>query len=192
MMDFANILGELKQAANADRQPKAVSRETLIKWANFMAGKGYHHTEASLAALHAYLQGYGVALTGDLGTGKTLFFRLLDIPILSMIDFAGQKPEDIRATLTNYYDRPLVLDDVGKEPKGTNYGEGYFEPLAICLEDRLWRNQPTHITMNLTEKSFIARYGDLRLLDRIYELCKPFKYAGKSQRHAVPRYADQR
>lgn len=188
-IDFDSVLATLQPPKNNERQPLEVSRDKLVRYANWMSSKGYKHTRTSLEALHAYLQGYGVGLSGDMGTGKTMFFKCLGVPILRMIDFAGMKIEDVRAELRNYYDQPICLDDIGREPKGNDYTVP-FEPLAICLEDRIYRNKPTYVTMNVDEAAFLKRYVDKRLLDRMYELCKFFKFKGESQRHAVPHALD--
>lgn len=43
--------------------------------AGLMADLGYIHTKESLDALQAYMSGYGLLLTGDVGTGKTFSSR---------------------------------------------------------------------------------------------------------------------
>lgn len=188
-MNYEDILASLTPTVDKDPKPKEVSKERLTVVANRMALNGYQHTPKSLEALHAYLQGYGVFLSGTVGTGKTLFFRLLGVTVLDMTTFAGMRDEDAIALIHNYQNEEIVLDDIGREPCSPWTKQEYINGI---LEARSRSRFPTHFTTNFDEQRMLARYNDVRVVDRLYQFAKMFRFEGESKRHAIVKYGDSR
>ena len=174
-MDFAGILKSLP--AVTVRQPNEVSRDELIAKARAMARRGYVHSEETLAALEAYLQGYGVLLSGGLGIGKSLFFETVNpepIKVLSFNRCHLWTADQLGDWLDQNVGNEIVCDDIGWDAeKARNYGQR-FETLQYVLDARLTMSGcRTHFTTNLTNEELIGKY-DAHLVDRIYQLCKCF------------------
>lgn len=173
--NFAELLKDIPVYHR--RKPPEVTREQLVAKATAMARRGYIHSEASLAALEAYLQGYGILLSGGMGLGKTFFFQTLNpqpLPILSFNQCFLWKYEDLGEWLDNFADRDIVLDDIGWESgRASNYGTR-FDTLQVVLDARLRvRRARTHITTNCTNDELVEKY-DPHVVDRIYECCRCF------------------
>lgn len=175
-MDFNEILKSVPVFHR--KAPPQITRERLLAKATAMAKRGYIHTEASLQAVEAYLQGYGVLLSGGMGLGKTFFFETLNpepIPVLSFNQCFLWKYEQLGEWLDAYYNREIVLDDIGWESgRANNYGT-HFDALQVVLDYRLFHGSKarTHITTNCTNDELVEKY-DPHLVDRIYECCKCF------------------
>lgn len=190
-MDYAKVLKELSLYHR--KAPPAVTQEQLAAKAQAMARRGYVHTEASLKALEAYLQGYGVLLSGGMGIGKTFFFQTLNpepLPVLSFNQCFLWKYEDLGEWLDNFAGRDIVLDDIGWETgRASNYGTR-FDTLQVVLDARLRVGRArTHITTNCTNDELVEKY-DPHVVDRIYECCKCFVLPpAESKREALVDYA---
>lgn len=186
-MDFANILGKLRTAK--PMPPPAIDETTLFRKAQAMAGRGYRHSAESLEALQAYIQGYGVLLSGAIGIGKTFFFQSVEpepLPILSFNSCTLWTFDKLEEWLMEHRSQQIVLDDIGwAESLSSNYGQR-FESLQVALDYRVNCGARTHITTNLTNDELIEKY-DAHLVDRIYQLCKCFKLPPcESMREASP------
>jgi hypothetical protein len=143
-----------------------------------------------------------VGLYGNVGTGKTHFFRLLDrhfyrgsLRIWSMTAASMLALDDLLARLESLQNSDVVLDDIGSEILCNNYGTRY-ECLPVIVEARLASPCRTHYTTNLTPDEITARYG-ARVADRLTVFAKAFRLEGcdgrggsfrrEPRRHAPPR-----
>ena len=177
-MDYRQILASVGTDIVKPRV-KTVTPDELVSHARAMKARGYAHSVVSLKALEAYMQGYGILLSGPVGTGKTLFFKLVErepIEELSFSSVALWKYDRLEEWLNEHRYCDIVLDDVGADKSGgdgaRNFGQRY-ETLQIVLDARLKTDYRTHITTNMGSEALISTY-DYRLVDRIYELTKPF------------------
>ena len=196
---MAEVTGALARPACADVivRPEAVRARALE-----MARAGYRPTEASLVALERYIQGYGLWLSGDVGTGKTMFFRHLH-PLNVRIARSGRVPSVVIfpmvrtlemgvAALRDWLDdnacNEVVLDDIGAEPVFNHFG-GKFDILPYILDKRQESPCRTHATSNLNARAINARYGDERILDRFSEMFVQIPFKGQSMRRSRPNAA---
>ena len=153
----------------------------LKAWASELARRGYRASKESLNALKAYLQGYGILLSGEVGTGKTRFFDALGgIEKVSMIDIYANTLDEIVDIVGGLRDREIFVDDIGSETVYSNYG-CKMDILPWLIEKRMESDKRTHFTTNLTGEELSARYG-ARVFDRIYGMCKMFRFSGTSRR----------
>lgn len=192
-IDLAAILAQLK-APTCEERAAAVTAERLTAWARETTARGYRHSEESLEALRLYLAGYGLFLFGNVGTGKTFFFRAVgDVlarngkprPVVyPMMDTVGQKVEDLRAFFMDAARDDVVLDDIGSEPTFNEYGNRW-DVLPWLLEMRLASSGRTHFTTNLSPAELSKRYG-ARTVDRLHEMACDVTFKGKSNRRTKP------
>lgn len=190
MMDYNELLKEIPVYRR--RQAPPVTRESLVAKAAAMARRGYIHNATTLEALEAYLQGYGVLLSGGMGIGKTFFFNVLNpepLPVLSFNQCFLWKYEQLEEWLDRHIAQEIVLDDIGWESgRASNYGTR-FDTLQVVLDARLCHSARTHITTNCTNDELVEKY-DPHVVDRIYECCKCFALpSAESQREAKVDYA---
>ena len=189
MTDFASVLKSLPKYHR--RPPREVPAAELAAKAEAMARRGYRHTEKSLEILEAYLQGYGVLISGGLGSGKSFFFETVEPEPIWQLSFNVchlWKYDQLDEWFESTVNRDVVLDDIGWDAdKSNNYGTK-FEVLQIALDERLRQSGRTHITTNLTNDELIGKY-DPHLIDRIYQLCKCFTLPQcESHRDAFPNW----
>ena len=196
-MDFGNILAEIAaQVAAPSVYERTIPEDELRRVARAMLSRGYVPDERVLAAAEKYLQGYALWIVGDVGTGKTTFFRALPVyqpqgrrdrerVILNMGRLLGQSVEDVREFLTEHRDDELVIDDIGKEPLFVEYGTR-FEILPWIVEERIEVRARTHYTSNYGKKYFDERYG-YGLFDRVYTSAYFAEWRGQSRRTLAPR-----
>lgn len=187
--DISDILAVMPKFALS--KPVKIGKEQLLAKARAMALRGFDHSAKTLEVLEAYLQGYGILLSGGVGVGKSYFFECVEpepLPVLSFNSCALWKYDAISEWLADHRNQDIVLDDVGWDAElGNNYGTK-FEVLQIVLDERLRQNGRTHITTNLTNDELIVRY-DAHLIDRIYQLCKCFALPSQeSKRDARPNW----
>lgn len=188
-MDYAELLKDIPVFHR--KAPPPVMRKQLEAKAAAMARRGYIHNATTLAALEAYLQGYGILLSGGMGIGKTFFFNVLNpepMPILSFNQCFLWKYEELEEWLDRNIAREIVLDDIGWESgRASNYGTR-FDTLQVVLDSRLCRSVRTHITTNCTNDELVEKY-DPHVVDRIYECCKCFALpSAESRREAKVDY----
>ena len=182
---FDEIIASVGQPTCEQREID-LPKDMLVRKASSMAKRGYRFSEGSLEALRLYMSGYGLFVYGGVGTGKTMFFRLLrnyegkGINIFSMHKILGRSEVEIRELMDSMSKDEVLLDDIGAEPTFNNFGVK-FDILAYMVERRLESRMRTHFTTNLTKTEIIDRYGD-RLIDRITEMCRSVEFGGKSQR----------
>lgn len=178
-IDFAKMLKVADTAyiapltRNASRQ---ITEQDVKKAVVAMSQAGYIFCEKTIEAVAEYLRGYGVLLSGNVGIGKTLFFKVLNDRILHL-DFnemLGWTQEELCNTLAGLTKREVLIDDIGSGGAiGKDYGRSY-DVLLTILNKRQWLNERTHFTTNLTNNELVSRF-DARVVDRIYGMAKCFR-----------------
>ena len=137
----------------------------------------------------------GLLLYGDVGTGKTHFaccignyvmehlstvFATSLIKILQKAkSFRDADDEEAYISRLNYADL-LILDDLGAE-RSTDYA---LEIVYNVIDSRYRSGKPMIVTTNLTLDE-MRETPDLRyrrIYDRIFEVCYPIEFVGKSWR----------
>lgn len=184
MLDIANAA--YRPTARKCRQ---VSDQALADCIRRMSASGYKFNSATVEAVRDYMRGYGILLSGKVGTGKTLFFRKLNPSaiIIDMGDVMGWRQEDVYNSMEAYANFEIVLDDLGcGGSRARDYGRE-FDALLLILNIR----DPsrcvcrTHFTTNLTNDELIEHF-DARVVDRIYGMAKCHRMPdGESMREAV-------
>ena len=176
------------------------SREQVMAAAAQMVKRGYEPKESALDALTSYLEGYNLWLAGEVGTGKTAFFKaaplflppeIKDSPhyprrvIVDMAsDFDGMTISDIREYLFENRYNEIVLDDVGNEGTLNDYGNRR-EILPFVMAERAKVAPCTHLTTNYEKTYFDERYG-YGFFDRLRSSAYFVKFSGISRRQLAP------
>lgn len=137
----------------------------------------------------------GLLLYGDVGTGKTHFaccignyvmehlstvFATSLIKILQKAkSFRDADDEEAYISRLNYADL-LILDDLGAE-RSTDYA---LEIVYNVIDSRYRSGKPMIVTTNLTldEMRDTPDLRYRRIYDRIFEVCYPLEFVGKSWR----------
>ena len=196
-MNFDSILAEINAlVAEPSVYERRVPEDELRRVAQAMLARGYVPDARVLAAVEKYLQGYALWIVGDVGTGKTSFFRALPVyqpqgrndrkrVVLNMGRLLGKSVDEVKEFLEYHRDDELVLDDIGKEPLFVEYGTR-FEILPWLVEERIEAKPRTHFTSNYGKKYFDERYG-YGLFDRIYTSAYFAEWTGQSRRTLAPR-----
>lgn len=170
-----------------------VNPAALKTKANNMIARGYEFSAESLEALRLYMSGYSLFLHGGVGTGKTMFFKLLrdhkgkPIHIFPVYSIFGRSESEIAEIVSSLTNREIVIDDLGSEPLYNNYGVK-FDILTYIITRRLDSPCRTHITTNLSKTDIAKRYG-ARIIDRLAEMCRAVELKGKSKRYPKPNRA---
>ena len=192
-----DLRAQASRAATSTARALPVTDEQVMRAAAQMAAQGYEFEPATLDALRAYLQGFPILLRGAVGSGKTLFFRLLrtlapdggdyrdlrKIEIVSMLQLAVMPANEVRAKIDGLAGREIMLDDIGAETVNNTFGV-VSEIIQLVLDIRTHATHRTHLTTNLDYRTLETRYGG-RVADRI-KTCKAFVLAGSSHRRAAP------
>ena len=196
-MNFDSILAEINAlVAEPSVYERRVPEDELRRVAQAMLARGYVPDARVLAAVEKYLQGYALWIVGDVGTGKTSFFRALPVyqpqgrndrkrVVLNMGRLLGKSVDEVKEFLEYHRDDELVLDDIGKEPLFVEYGTR-FEILPWLVEERIEAKPRTHFTSNYGKKYFDERYG-YGLFDRIFTAAYFAEWPGQSRRTLAPR-----
>ncbi|CAL2077492.1 conserved protein of unknown function [Tenacibaculum sp. 190524A02b] len=141
----------------------------------------------------------GLLVSGDLGVGKSILFKILseagrslylktgfkrmNFKSISCGDFVGlymasSKKKHLEFNLSTFQKIKLYIDDLGVEPKAFNA----YELMEQVLFERYRNNALTFITTNLTPLEIAERYG-ARIGDRLPEMCNIIIWKGDSFRH---------
>ena len=142
----------------------------------------------------------GILLFGNVGTGKTTYFRILEqyrkidnvllfnekeksfIPYAFLIISSRKMVQDYQENgyegIEHYFKRTvLCIDDLGSEETiSNNYGTK-CEVLNEIIERRYIDGLFTHITTNLNSDSICDKYGD-RVYSRLKEMCNRIEIKG--------------
>ena len=179
------FIGNFINSLNAAAAPKAkvVTDEMVKAEACKMARRGFIFDEQSFDLLRAYLKcRSGLLVLGNVGVGKTFFFKALSIPVLSMQRVGSHTIAEVRSALEDFRNEEILVDDIGTEAEFNNFGVK-MDILTTILEERLQIEKRTHFTSNLSVEQIFYKYG-ARTFDRIKELAMLFKCEGKSKRKA--------
>lgn len=180
-MDYGEILkGLVRYHA---KPPPQVDKATLAAKAQAMMKRGYQHDEKTLEVLNAYMQGYGILLSGGVGIGKTYFFETVNPNPITRLSFnvcGLWKFDTVSDFLDDTMGQEIVLDDIGWQGQGRNYGQS-FETLQVVLDARLGSPCRTHVTTNCTNDELCERF-DGHLVDRLYQMCKCFALPNRESR----------
>jgi hypothetical protein len=186
-MDFTETIAKCRAIATARNAPrKTVTDEQVAARMALLAEAGYVPSADTIGPVRACLEGYGVLLTGSVGSGKTLLLRLLTCPacmqhVTTINDWGMAGIEDWFC----WWDgKQCVIDDLAAERTTVEFGNRE-DLMKLVIGHRAERQTGrTHITTNLSAQQIATRYGD-RILDRILGMCKPFTISGPSHRVAV-------
>ena len=205
-LDYDEMLKNLERPSE-EIETVPFTQEEFEQLAGKMADLGYIHSKASLEALEAYMSGYGLLLMGDVGTGKTFFFKTL-FEALKPSDSIGEfewevlkkKPhiyymrktigmafDDIEEAVIDLNQREVLFDDIGVEVVANDWGRK-FELVPWLVDLRLEKEHRSHFTTNLSADQLLERYG-ARTVDRLHALVKVFEFKGKSHRKTLPNSA---
>jgi hypothetical protein len=189
-MDWSKIIqqaGEIAGAVNRVEEP-VVSDEEVASAIATIAKHGYIPNAQTPDILRAYLQGYGIMLSGPAGTGKTFLMRCMignGRIQHAQRDIADWGLDQIHDWFDWRDKKTVCIDDLGAERTASRYGER-DEIMRLVIERRASKlDVRTHVTTNLTGEQIRERYGD-RILDRLIGMCKVFKMVGSSRREARP------
>lgn len=147
----------------------------------------------------------GLWLHGDIGTGKTTLlkiyrefveltyprnnssrvadkYRFRIHPCMSIcLKFASEGYD----VLNHHIDRTAAYDELGSEPRVTNYYGTPVNVFEYLLQIRYGRGDlRTHVTTNLSMKQVAERYGD-RIEDRCMEMFNRIEMNGDTRRRGV-------
>lgn len=184
LLEFAK-----KQYIPVPRPERRVDDRALALKVAEMSRAGYRFGTETVAALRAYMQGYGVLLSGKVGVGKTMFFQKVnaDALIVDIGAVMGWRQAEIETFFLNNSECEIVVDDIGcGGSKARDYGREFDALLMILnMRDPARCRFRTHFTTNLTNDELVANF-DARVVDRIYGLAKCFRIeTEESRREAV-------
>lgn len=173
----------------------SISNSELKNAAEKMRRCGYEHTEKSIKALKTYLEGKSLILTGTVGTGKTMFFKILNksgvartpILIYSLKMHDNDSMNSIITDIKSMNTREVLIDDVGAEHEKVEYGcrPEVFASIVGIRESSPLR---THYTTNLKSSDLKTRYGD-RIVSRM-KSCAVIPFVGADRRSTTTNLAE--
>lgn len=120
----------------------------------------------------------GILLSGNTGSGKTTLMRLFQqlklqkYQIYSAYDFVSDFEKNGETGITNYFNNPLLFDDLGAEQEAYYYGKR--ENVGTRLLEKRHLNYTTkglitHATSNLKYEQLCDKYG-FRMRGRFPEM----------------------
>lgn len=129
-----------------------------------------------------------ILLSGAIGTGKTVMINSL----CNIIEAGSNKVitrmhskkmnEMIKNSEKGFYDqRPLFIDDLGREPKEANSYGNKSEPLIDLISVRYDLGAWTFATTNFNNKTLTEFYG-AAIIDRFNEMFNTLIIIGESRR----------
>jgi len=129
-----------------------------------------------------------ILLSGAIGTGKTLMI----LSLINIIEAGSNKiitkmhakkmDEMIKSQEKGFYDnRPLFIDDLGREPKEANTYGNKSEPLIDLISVRYDLGAWTFATTNFNKETLTEFYG-AAIVDRFNEMFNNLIITGESRR----------
>ena len=186
-MDFAKVFDEAqKRVVENESQRRTVSDDEVAAEIIVMADNhGYIPSEQIVEPIRAYLEGYGIILSGDAGIGKTFLMKCLGARLYDTERIISYGLRDIH----NWYEwtdgNNICIDDLGAERVTAEYG-AKEDLMKVVLAHRSERQTGrTSITTNFNSDQITARYGE-RTLSRILGMCKTFGFTGTNMRAPTP------
>jgi len=136
----------------------------------------------------------GLLISGECGVGKTFLARII-LKILNCYDYHeislgsginGVKKLFDDESECNYYNVPLLLDDLGSEPQVNDYGVKHDVMSEFIFDwHARWVNATYRplliITTNLNAADVQDRYG-VRTMSRLGEICMFWRMPGGDKR----------
>jgi DNA replication protein DnaC len=133
----------------------------------------------------------GIAILGSVGRGKTMLMQAFlelfnqdpttkNVTFFSSIQYAEElaKKPDLNA---NYIKRPLMLDDIGKEPSEIICYGTPKKPIGDLICARYMHGSITFFTSNFNLETLTNHYGK-HVMDRLQEQCTFVYLTGESRR----------
>ena len=189
--DEDGLLAALNNMADYAARPQ-VSDDDVRRKAEDMARCGYRFNAQTLGLVRKYLEGGGLMLGGNVGTGKTFFFQTAGVEAAVNLKIAqGWDLREIGDALDSFRETELLIDDVGVEELDYKSYGTQTRLLDFILEYRMDAGAATHFTTNLTPQQLLDRYGE-RVVDRMTQLAKYIKLDGASRRCATAIRPDTR
>jgi DNA replication protein DnaC len=183
-----NIIAEalqraVEREARIARPRKVATDADVAAELDRILALGYIANASTVEPVRAYLEGFGLLLTGAVGRGKTFLIQCLykRAPQHAQEDICSWGMAGINDWYSWWDGRVCVIDDLGSERTATEYG-AKEEIMRLVIGHRAERQTaPTHITTNLSAEQISDRYGD-RTLSRILGMCRPFTLTGRDWR----------
>ena len=157
-------------------------------WKKEIAGEG-DFNKAVKAIVAMYATGRGLFIFGHAGCGKTALARALQkiMGRSSLCWFYCKEPDDmcaLRGANCDALGDSVFLDDVGSETVVREYGNK-IDIVGDFIQRYHYRGKGRFIaTSNLDGLAMNERY-DLRIVDRINEMCVVLQLDGSSKRERI-------
>jgi len=131
----------------------------------------------------------GIFLWGNIGNGKTTMVKILGdlIAMCNRIVFeflsCSEIAEIIRRSddLTHYYQRPLIIDEIGRDSNNIKVFGTDREPITEILNKRYTNDTITFATSNYNLDELGKKYGH-HIQDRLVEMFNVIELPGGSRR----------
>lgn len=176
---------------NMIKLKKTELSEKFEEYAAYVLEGGYKYDFENKNAVNACIEvlknnKLGLMIAGNPGSGKTLFFEIMQkiispqdasmfvkVNVLEVVLQFNNK-EVGHGVFRKWQDKNVFFDDLGTEDKGKLYADTVevFEKFIQFRYD-LWRSKKikTHFTTNLSKEQLTMRYGT-RCISRLGEMCE--------------------
>jgi DNA replication protein DnaC len=176
-------------AVNSNR-PREIKDDEICETLDRIARLGYEPSEQIVEPIRAYLQGYGILLTGEAGVGKTFLLSCLGVRLYVADVIASYGLVGIHEFFAWTDGHEICIDDLGSERTTVEYGNRDDVLKAVLAHRERDPKNRTHITTNLTAAQIAERYGD-RTLSRVLGMCKAFQLQGGNRRKPATQQGEQ-
>lgn len=143
--------------------------------------------------LNEFASGYGLAVFGNPGSGKTFLFKVLQkiLPPDNPLKFRIVETHDLVSRFNAvgdevfkaYKGKNVCFNDLGFEKIGVRYGdkmEVMEQFIHIRMDEYENCGTITHFTSNLSKQQIVERYG-MRIWSRIESMCTIVKCGASSE-----------